>query len=200
MFKVIRQTVDITIMNNKNRIFRLNKKGMSLTETLCATVLVALVTLLLVTGVSLANKQYKNSLRLSQSQELYATLESLLINELRYTSEVKLSNNNEVDTFFSVTYALKNAKTRLYSLDENGNVTDGYGQLAIGDEESSSYNRLLGNASYTNNLGAKASIYYDKNKSLFTVTLDIGVIGKDSVINKTFNVRAINNVNVEDAS
>lgn len=183
-------------MNKRDKLLKVNSKGMSLTETLCAVALVALVSLLLTTGVSLAYKQYKSSIRLSESQELYVTLESLLTNELRYTNSVTLKNNNEVDTFYSVTYALRNADTRLYVLDENGNVTLGYGQLAIGDEESESYNRLLGNASYTNNLGAKAKIYYDSTKSLFTVELDVGIIDENSLISKSFNVRAMNNINV----
>lgn len=186
----------ITTMNKRNKLLKLNSKGMSLTETLCAVALVALVSLLLATGVSLANKQYKSSIRLSEAQDLYVTLESLLTNELRYTNSVTLKNNKEVDTFFSVTYALKNADTGLCVLDKDGNITSGFGQLAIGDEESESYNRLLGTASYANDLGAKAIIYYDSTKSLFTVELDVGIINGDSIINKTFNVRALNNINV----
>lgn len=196
MLQDLKQVMDITIMNKRKKLLKLNSRGMSLTETLCAVALVALVSLLLATGVSLANKQYKTSIRLSESQELYVTLESLLTNELRYTNSLSLKNGNEVDTFYSVTYALKNADTRLYVLDSDGKVTSGYGQLAMGDEESESYNRLLGNASYTNNLGAKAKIYYDSTKSLFTVQLDVGIIDGESIINKSFDVRAMNNINV----
>ncbi len=187
-------------MNKAKKQVKLNNKGMTLTEVLCATLLVALVSLCLATGVRLASKEFTSSIRLSEAQELYATLESLLTNELRYTSDIQLKNNNEVDTFFSVTYALKEAKTRLYSLDENGNVTTDYGQLAMGDEESNAYNRLLGNGSYTNKLGAKAKITYDKDHSLFTVDLEIGVIGGKAVVQKTFDVRAMNNVIVGESS
>ncbi len=177
-----------------------NNHGMTLTEVLCATLLVGLVSLCLATGVTLASKQFTSSIRLSEAQELYATLESLLSNELRYTNEVRLTDTNKVDTFFSVTYALKEAKTKLYALDQAGNVTNDYGELALGDEESKSYNRLLGNASYTNKLGAKATITYNQEKQLFTVNLDIGVVGGDSVVQKSFDVRAMNNVIVGDAS
>ncbi len=193
--------VDITIMIKTKGIRKLNNNhGMTLTEVLCATLLVGLVSLCLATGVTLASKQFTSSIRLSEAQELYATLESLLSNELRYTNEVRLTDTNEVDTFFSVTYALKEAKTKLYALDQAGNVTNDYGELALGDEESKLYNRLLGNASYTNKLGAKATIIYNQEKQLFTVNLDIGVVGGDSVVQKSFDVRAMNNVIVGDAS
>lgn len=193
--------VDITIMIKTKGIRKLNNNhGMTLTEVLCATLLVGLVSLCLATGVTLASKQFTSSIRLSEAQELYATLESLLSNELRYTNEVRLTDTNKVDTFFSVTYALKEAKTKLYALDQAGNVTNDYGELALGDEESKSYNRLLGNASYTNKLGAKATITYNQEKQLFTVNLDIGVVGGDSVVQKSFDVRAMNNVIVGDAS
>lgn len=173
-----------------------SNKGMTLTEVLCAVLLVALVSLSLATGVTLAQKTFKKSMRLSEAQELYATLESLISNELRYTGEVSLKNGNEVDTFFSVTYALQNSSTRLYALDDNGNVTKGYGQLAIGDEDTGEYNRLLAKASYTNDLGAKVSITYDKDTSMFTVNLDVGTTS-GSIVNKSFNVRAINEIVLE---
>lgn len=175
-----------------------NNNGFTLVELLAATLIMLLVTLGLTTGVALSNKEFVSSIRQSEAQELYSTLSSLITNELRYTNDVVLDGTN-VKTFQSVTYPLKHNKTGLVSLNEDGDVTtNDYGQLALGSN--GEYNRLIGSASYTNNLGAKCSITYDNNKKLFTVSLDIGIIGGSSITSKTFNVRAINNIAVSSGS
>lgn len=175
-----------------------NNRGMSIGELLVATIIMLLVSVGLVTGVTLSSKQFVQSLRQSEAEELYSTLSTLITNELRYTNSLTLKNNNEVDTLFSVTYALKSKKTSLVTLDENGDeLSYGYGQLAFGND--GEYNRLVGSASYTSyNLGANAKIAYDKDKNLFTVNLDIGIIDGDSIVSHSFDVRSINNITIED--
>ena len=58
------------------------------------------------TGVSLAQKEFKKSMQRAQAPQLFTTLESILTNELRYTTGFKAQGKN-VESFFSVTYALK---------------------------------------------------------------------------------------------
>lgn len=173
-----------------------NSKGFTMIELLVSTLIVVLVSIGLAAGVALANRQFIKMNRYSEAQELYSTLNTLLTNELRYTNSVVIKNGN-VDSFFSVTYALKNERTSLVVLDEDGNETLlDYGQLALGNN--GQYNRLVGSASYTSyNLGAKAVVTYDADKKLFTVDLDIGEVGGDSIVRDTFNVRAMNTVSVE---
>lgn len=171
----------------------MNHKGLSLGEILVSVAIVALVSIGMLTGVILSNNQLTKQMRLSQANELYTTLSSLISNELRYTKEVDLKGNtNTVDTFFSVTYALKEYKTGFVSLDEEGQESNGYGDVALGSDNE--YNRIIGSAAYGQyDLGAKVdSFTYDSEKEMFTVTLDIGVKNGDSILKETFHVRAIN--------
>ena len=81
---------------------------------------------------------------------------------------------------------------KIYVLYESGFPADGnYGRIALGDKDKKNY--LLGNAAYTNDLGAKLNITYDDTDNMFTVELDIGYDTK-TVIRQTFNVRPLNRV------
>lgn len=180
-----------------------NHKGMSLGEILVAVIMVVLVSISLVTGVILANNQLTKQMRLAEANELYTTLSSLLTNELRYTRTVNLKGSSDtVDSFYSVTYAIKDDLVSIVNLDEDGTVinNDEYGQLALGID--SEFNRLVGSKAYGDyKLGARVNeLKYDADSKLFTVKLDIGVIDGDSVINREFNVRAINNITINGAS
>lgn len=169
-----------------------SRKGMSLGEMLVAVLLVLLVSAGLVAGVALSQRRFVSSLRQSEAQELYSSLSSLISNELRYTTNVYYVNgsSDEVVSFYSVTYAIKEDLTKLVALDSDGNETEDYGELALG--VSGNYHRLLGSASYSNDLGAKANVTYDEEKKLFTVTLDVGVKNGNSILSQTFQVRALN--------
>ena len=180
----------ITIMNNK---------GFSLIELLAAILILSLVTGGLVTGVILSSNQYKESIRQSEASQLYNTISSLLTNELRFTNKIsyKEGTTNEVETIKSVSYQIDESNLcKIYVLYESGFPADGnYGRIALGDNDKKNY--LLGNAAYTNDLGAKIhSITYDRTQKLFTVDLDIGYNDK-SIIRNEFNVRALNWVTVD---
>ena len=181
----------ITIMNNN--------KGFSLIELLAAIVILSLVTGGLVTGVILSSNQYKESIRQSEASELYNTISSLLTNELRFTNKIsyKEGTTNEVEAIKSVSYQIDESNLcKIYVLYESGyDAGDDYGRIALGDNDKKNY--LLGNAAYTNDLGAKIhSITYDEISKLFTVDLDIGYKDK-SIIRNKFNVRALNTVIVD---
>jgi prepilin-type N-terminal cleavage/methylation domain-containing protein len=181
------------MMRKKSTVKRNHQSGFTLTEMLCTVLLAGMISVGLVRGVTLASKQYKRSVRYSSSYQLFTTLQTLISNELKYTNKITL-NGNTVDEFYSVTYALENNLTSLYTLDSDGNITDGYGQLAIGD--GTSFNRLLSSKSYSDSLGAKCTITYADD--VFTVTLQVGV-NEDSTpyVDQTFSVRSIETVSVE---
>lgn len=169
-------------------------KGFSLIELLAAILILSLVSGCLVTGVMLSNKQYKSSIRQSEASELYNTISSLLNYELKLTNEVKLDGNKLV-AFKSISYQIdESSLCNIYVLYESGYPAgDNYGRIAFGNNDKKNY--LLGNAAYTNGLGAKLNVTYNDANNLFTVDLDIGYDTK-SVIHQIFNVRALNRVRV----
>lgn len=171
-----------------------NTRGLSLIEMLCAVLLVGLLGMGMVTGVGLAQKQFVKSLQRSEAPQLFSTIETLLTNELKYTTDIDVDENGNVLTVYSNTYALHRAKTAIVSIDKEYQETSDYGYIAFGN--GGQYNPILGEASYPNGLGAKVTtLTYSKENSLFTVTLDIGAKGQ-SIFSETFNVRALNNVGV----
>lgn len=172
-----------------------NSKGLTFVELLAATLIMLLVSMGLVTGIALSNKEFILSVKQSEAQELYSTLSSLITNELRYTTELTYKENNEVETFYSVTFAIRDAATSLVSLNENDKETTDYGYLALGN--SGDYNKLLGDASYPNSLGAKCKVYYNQTGNYFTVELDIGTIKGDSIYSNSFVVRSVNEISVK---
>ena len=72
--------------NNKKCI---HQSGFTLIEMLCVVILVSLLSMGMATGVSLAQKEFKKSMQRAQAPQLFTTLESILTNELRYTTGFK---------------------------------------------------------------------------------------------------------------
>lgn len=170
-----------------------NKQGMSIAELLCATFILLLVSMVLVVGVSMALKHFNKSIRASEAQSLYCTLEMSLTNELKYTNSITVAGGTRVKSFRSVTYAIKeDQEVSLVSLDADGDLVD-IGELALGDN--GVYNRILNSSSYPHGLKAQAHVdYTDKGEGegYFTVHVNIGT-GQDMLINdKTFQVRPMN--------
>lgn len=174
-----------------------SNKGLTMVELLCATLIMLLVSAGMVSGVQLAQRQYLKSVRNSEAQVLYSTIQAILTNELRYTTHVQYTDNgtNEVATFYSVTYAVKHHDTALVSLNKNSVETD-YGELALGYD--GEYNRILGSASYPNGLGARARLEYDRNNKIFTVYLTISFNNRPYLEEQSFQVMALNNVRIND--
>lgn len=170
-----------------------NNKGFSLVELLATVIIIGLVSGGLVTGIVLSNKQYKNSIRQSEASELYNTISSLLTYELKFTNQVELDGDKLV-AFKSISYQLADVQLiNIYVLDEDGNETNEYGKIAFGSSDKKNY--LVGNATYTKDLGVILNITYNQTTNLYTVNLDIGYDDK-SVIHNIFNVRALNRVRV----
>lgn len=185
---VIRQIIrmDIATMNmKKNKLINKLKStaGMSIAEVLIATLILLLVASGMTAGVSLANRQFRRSMQNSEAHELYASLESILTNELRYTRHINLSGNISledaslenpvlVEEFDSETYRVSGKSVepgpdgrvkydQLVALefDTDGNaILADYGKLAFA--YNGRYNELLSQKSYPNGLNAKAVVKY----------------------------------------
>lgn len=181
-----------------------NSIGFTLSEVLVAVLIMVLASIGMVTAVVLSNNQLTKQTRLSEANELYTTLSSLITNELRYTGEISLENGSyKVSSFYSSTYAQKNTTVNpsLVLVDEEGNIIEDdinsnvYGYLALGSEKP--YKLLVGVSTYGSyDLGANAKIQYNQSLNLFTVTLKIGVITTDDdpLLTYTFNVRPMNTI------
>ena len=173
-----------------------SRAGMTLVELLCAVLILMLVSESLTLGTRFAKEQYLESMRTSQSVELYNTVQTILSNELRYTTDVQMDGKN-VSKFYSVTYAIQSDLTKLMTLDEQGQETSGYGYLALGNTNSRTgkleYNRILSNAAYTNGLRVKVDAFtYNLITKYFTVTLSIQADENDYISNRSFQVKALN--------
>lgn len=172
-----------------------NNKGYSLVEVLAAIIILLLVTSGIVTGVILSKRQYKNSIIQSEASELYNSLSSLINNELKFTNEIKIDENNNVTSFYSVSYATKSALTGFDTIDKNNKSTNGYGQIILrSTSDESDIKRLLSLGAYTDELGGKIeSIKYIDG--IFEVTLSIGT-SDNTIISNTFDVRPLNMIAV----
>ena len=192
-----------------------NTSGMTIAEMLIAIAVLGLVTLGLVLGVSMSTSQFGKSMATSESQQLFSTLETVISNELRYTTRIDgpgLDPNKsmseqleagveyQVDSFFSTNYGNKNSLAYLKSLNSNGAVVDAFGQLALTSEDgTSSVNRLIGRADYNYDLGAKVeSVTYQDG--YFTVHLVVGKNSEGALVDEVFHVRALNLINETEGS
>lgn len=67
-----------------------DRRGFTLTELLCAVLIVLLVSALLTVGVRFAGRTYNSSMQLSEAQELCSTLTSVISDKLRFCGTVTL--------------------------------------------------------------------------------------------------------------
>lgn len=151
-------------------------RGMSLTELLCAVLILVLVSGGMATAVSLAARQYQQSMRESEAQILCSTLETILRNELAYTTEIKL-NGDKVEQFQSQTYAIKDSLSSIVIDDPD---EKGYGRLLLGNDVKNM--DILGRGAYPHGLLVKIDengFTYDNSTHCFTVKLSVGCDGKD---------------------
>ena len=148
-----------------------DRRGFTLTELLCAVLIVLLVSALLTVGVRFAGRTYNSSMQLSEAQELCSTLTSVISDKLRFCGTVT-----------------PGADGSLGSVEGEGAAfqVDADGQLTLGST------RLLSSAAYPRGLRVRdVSLRYDSASGIFTVTLQVGTV--DSTLAETsFEVRRLN--------
>ena len=165
-----------------------------MTEMLCAVLILVLVSGGMATAVSLAARQYQQSMRESEAQILCSTLETILRNELAYATEIKL-NGNQVEQFQSQTYAIKDSLSSIVIDDPD---EKGYGRLLLGNDTKNM--DILGRGAYPHGLLVRIDEFtYDNSTHCFTVKLSVGCDGKDYAT-REFQVLSANPKQVESQS
>lgn len=153
-----------------------SRRGLTLVEMVAAAGVLALLGLMLNTGLFMAQDSYNKMTGEAESQLLLSTLTDLLSNELRYARDVVTGEGGNLQRYTSVNYG----RNITLSLDEEGQL------------EANSH-RMLSSGAYGN--GAyridHLNITYQENAGLFTVAL--GVAGSYSITQETtFSVRCLN--------
>lgn len=153
-----------------------NSRGLTLVEMIAAAGVLALLGLMLHTGLFMVQNSYTKLTGESESQLLLSTLSDLLSNELRYARDVVTGEGGKLQRYTSVNYG----RNTSLSLNEDA-------QLEANNL------RMLSSGAYGN--GAYRietwSIVYDETSKLFTVQLKVS--GHNSISNETeFSVRCLN--------
>lgn len=153
-----------------------SRRGLTLVEMVAATGVLALLGLMLHTGLFMAQDSYSNMTGESESQLLLSTLTDLLSNELRYARDVVTGEGGNLLRYTSVNYGRNTTLT----LNENAHLEANNRQMLSGG--------AYGNGAYRIETW---SIVYDEAAHLFTVQLK--VTGRNSISNETkFTVRCLN--------
>ena len=141
-----------------------DRRGFTLTELLCAVLIVLLVSALLTVGIRFAGRTYNSSMQLSEAQELCSTLTSVISDKLRFCGTVTPGADGSLDHIF---------------IQDLGSV-EGEGAAFQVD------------AAYPRGLRVRdVSLRYDSASGIFTVTLQVGTV--DSTLAETdFEVRRLN--------
>ena len=162
-----------------------NSRGMTLTEVLCATLILLLISSMLTVGVSFGVRTYRESMALSEAQVLCSTLTSSIRDKLRYSGDV---GDN---MFIQGVGSTGNGGGGSFALNSDGEVVI----LTADDEEF----KLLGSASYPQGLrvsvpgGAGAQLVsYDKTRGIFTVAFAVEDAQGKVLKETSFDVKRIN--------
>lgn len=147
-------------------------RGFTLVETMAAAAVLALLALMLHTGLLMAQRSYVNMTGAAERQLLLSTLGDLLSNELRYARDVVAEPGGRLERYTSVNYG----RNTILSLSDGQLAANGLRMLSTG---------AYGNGAYTLDTCA---ITYDSGT--FQVALEVsGWGGSDSA---QFSVRCLN--------
>lgn len=157
------------------------KRGFTLVEMLCTIVTLLLVAMLMTTGVKFAANAFTKTLASSHARVLCTNLQTIVSDELRFTTSVKLDAEEEVKQFYSV------AKGK-----ETNFSTDAQGYVSLADEP------LLSANAYPYGLRADVQVdAYDRQNRVFTVTIRVHNSDRSTELAcVTFDVRALSDVTV----
>ena len=126
-----------------------SSRGVTLTEMLVTVIIIGLMTAGVATGISASLNVYHESTQLSDAQTLSATLAQVVMDELRYATNV--SGSDEAPTYDSMNYG-----------EDAVIAPNADGRLAVNGIE------LIGSGAYN---GLKANITYPYSGGAFSVTI-----------------------------
>lgn len=151
------------------------RRGLTLVEMVAATAVLALLALMLHTGLLMAQNSYRQITGESERQLLVSTLSDLLANELRYARDVD-TEGGKLALYTSVNYG----RNTTLSLNDQGQLeANGRLMLSAG---------AYGNGSYRID---DCSITYNQGTGLFHVSLAV-TGGGEGTNETTFSVRCLN--------
>ncbi len=157
-----------------------DSRGFTLTELLCAVLIVLLISALLVVGIRFAGNTYNNSMKLSEAQELCSTLTNAINDKLRFCGTVTQDEDGSVTQIFILNMGSVEGEGEAFRIDENG-------QILLGEK------KLLSAAAYPRGLRVEGfSLRFDAETNIFTVSLSIGD-GSGGILAQTdFEVKRLN--------
>lgn len=161
-----------------------NGRGMTLVEMTAAAGVLALLGLMLHTGLMMAQNSYNKMTGEAESQLLTSTLADLLSNELRYARDVETDPDGALERYTSVNYG----RNTTLSLDEDRHLEANHRQMLSGG--------AYGNGAYWIEA---FHITYDEGAGLFHVELEVAgrYVGSQKI---TFSVRCLNGAGGKGAS
>ena len=149
-----------------------SRRGLTLSETLVALAVFALLSVVLLYGTAAASKVYRNTVTLSEARTLVSTLTQSLSGELRYARDIATDGSGNLTSFTSDTFGA------------DSTVTAVDGRLKIKEFD------LVGAKVYSSGLKLDGvTVTYDKGIFDVTLTLSSGVLPTKTA---TFSVRALN--------
>lgn len=106
-----------------DNVLRLRKKlkkqdGFTLVEMIAATLVLALLGMMLNTGVAVARTSYQQVTTESETQLLLSTVSNLLYNELRYARDVVTDGSDQLERYTSVSFG----RNTVLSLPSTGQI------------------------------------------------------------------------------
>lgn len=133
------------------------KRGVTLIETLAAVAVLSLLSMILGTGLLMAQKSYTKITEKSETQLLLSTATNVLANELRYAKDVE-TDGNLVKTYTSITYGQGTAIL----------LKEG---MLFANEKSMLSTGAYGNGRYEI---SQLEITYDDTEGIFHVFMEVG--------------------------
>jgi len=96
------------------------RRGMTLTETLVAVLIIALLTAVIATGIMAAFRVYIQSTFASASQMVSDTVDMALSDVLRYATDVETDGSGNVTAYANTSYGVTDGKLRVGTDDDLG--------------------------------------------------------------------------------
>lgn len=161
-----------------------SQSGMTLTEMLCALVVLMLISSLLAVGVRFAVQTYRTSMADSQAQMLCSTVTTAIADKLRYCSGVT-SEDGKV-FIKDIGSVESDEQGSFFQVDETGQIV-----MQSGSETK----QLLGAKSYPRGLKIRElKVAFSDTDRRFAVSFDVTDTAGTVLASSCFDVRCINDV------
>lgn len=170
-----------------------SRSGMTLTEMLCALVVLMLISALLAVGVRFGVQTYRTSMADSQAQVLCSTVTAAIEDKLRYCGAVSTEENGKL-FIQGIGSVSGNDDGGFFSVNDDGQIV-----LDVRDETGEK--KLLGAKSYPRGLKIAGNddfkITFDQASGIFHVKFKVTDTAGTTLASSEFDVKRINEVSAE---